>query len=225
MDFKCVRGHYVYYPNLNYNSNIIDLGANNGGFSVEILRHYKSKCYAIEPNEKLFHSISQEITEKLNVAVGKDDGIVKFFLSNNPEASSLIKDFETHWGNFSEVNVEQVSWKKMLAKLKLKDSIIEVLKIDIEGAELDIIETFDENDLKLINQITIEFHDWLNKDLHMRTVKAIKKLVSHGYICITSSPNHTWPVEALFITKRSLNFTFFQRIIFKFFNVVTFLKY
>lgn len=225
MNFKCIRGHYIYYPNLNQYSNIIDLGANNGEFSVQVLQYYKSKCYAIEPNESLFKKISEKISGKLNVAIGKEDGVVKFFLSNNPEASSLIKDFESNWGNLSELNVVQVSWKTMLEKLRLNGLIIEVLKIDIEGSELDVIENFDDNDINSINQITIEFHDWLNKDLHERTVKAIKKLVSHGFICITGSPNHSWPVEALFIRKRSLKFNVFQQATLKVFNLIAFLKY
>ena len=225
MEFKNIRGHCVYYPILNQESVVLDLGANKGEFTNYIRNQYKSKCYAIEANEKLFHEIESEFVQKMNVAITKEDGPINFFLSKNNESSSLIRDFESQWGKLSEVVVEGICWKSMLRKLELENLVIDVLKIDIEGAELELIENFDEGDAKLINQITVEFHDWLNRDLHVRTIKAIKKLVSYDFICLTGSPNHSWPVEALFVRKEVLDFNFFQRMIFKLFNLFTFLKY
>ena len=88
-----------------------------------------------------------------------------------------------------------------------------------------MIELFTEEDVYNIKQITIEFHDWLNADLHTRTVNAIKKLKRLGFKGFTNSPNHSWPVEVIFLNKKFFENTLFNSISMRLFKVLTFLKY
>lgn len=57
---------------------------------------------------------------------------------------------------------------------------IDVLKMDIEGAEYNIIDSVLESSVQ-INQILIEFHDRLFDDGKIKTMNAIKKLKDRGY--------------------------------------------
>jgi len=222
--FCNIRGHWLYIPAINSNSVVVDLGANLGEFSKAMIKKFKAKCYAVEPNQDLFDKIS-DVNVKVNAAITAADGTVSFFLSNNPESSSLINNFEQQWGNAQKVSVVGYCWKTMVEKLKLTNRYIDVLKIDVEGAELDLIESFDEKDIAAIKQITIEFHDWLNKNLHERTVNAIKKLTSFGFLCITDAPDHSWPIEALFVRKKNLSLNFTQKLVLKGYNQIRFLSY
>lgn len=225
INFKIITGHRIYTSNLSTNSTVIDLGTNKGEFLKEIQKKYNCKCFAVEPNLQLFQNISLEDSQKLNAAICKVDGPVSFFLSVNDEASSLVQDLGAHWGKSSEVIIEGVSWKKVMELFNLENKVIDLLKVDIEGAELDLIESFDEEDIKSITQITVEFHDWLNKDLHLHTVKMIDKLVANGFKCFISAPSHDWPVEALFIRMQNSDLNFIQQLALKIFNRFSFLNY
>jgi len=224
LGFIDIRGHWIYAPGLNSDSVLIDLGANLGEFSKSVNKLYDNKCYLIEPNFELFKNIN-DCALKLNVAITSKDGIVKFNMSKNHEASSLIFNFENKWGHEDALMVEGISWKTCLNRLNLIDSKINILKIDIEGGELDLIESFTDADLKKIDQLTIEFHDWINWELHTRTISAIKKLISKGYLFFSSTPNHLWPLEIVFIKREQMSLSIIQKINLYLLSKIMFLKY
>lgn len=220
--FKTIRDHWLYIKDLKDNSIVIDLGANTGTFSKAIIKQFNSKCFAIEPNVKLFNNINTLYLTKLNYAITKEDGPIDFYLSENDEASSLINNFQQLW-NVAEKNiVEGISWNSLIKKLKLDDAKIDVLKMDIEGAELDIIESFNAKNLDNIKQITVEFHHRLNPDLHEKTVQAIKKLLSFGFI---GYANTISPVEILFLNNKYFKFNFFQKLLLGAYNKLSFSPY
>lgn len=78
---------------------------------------------------------------------------------------------------------------------------IDLLKVDIEGAEIEMFETSPGEILKSINQITVEFHDFLWPELKPRVEKIKKRLIKLGFYCIPFSIKNNGDV--LFI-KRSL---------------------
>lgn len=222
--FEIVAGHWI-YPKLNSESIVIDLGANKAEFSEQLYAKYKAKCYAVEPNEDLYNEISNSNIVKFNCAISKENGLLNFYINNNNEASSVIKDFETNWGNKRVDVVEGVTWDSFLDKLNVENNFINILKVDIEGAELDLIESFTLENISSVAQITVEFHDWLNVHLHERTVIAIKKIISLNFIAISNTPDHSWPVEMLFLNRKLISYNFFQKWLLSIYNRLTFLKY
>lgn len=75
-----------------------------------------------------------------------------------------------------------LTWKDFKNRFNI-DSI-SILKINIEGSEWDLLDSFDGNDFEQIDQICISFHDWLpefRKEGPQRTRKAIDKIKSYGY--------------------------------------------
>lgn len=221
---KDIRGHLIYINDLGPDSVVIDLGANEANFSKEMHALCGCRCIAIEPNVHLFEQINEEYISKFNYAITASDGPVEFYISNNKEASSIIKDFEDRWGTKEKQIIEGLSFATMKSKLNLGKAI-EVLKIDIEGAELDLIESLNSSDVQNVKQISIEFHDWLDKALHEKTVKAIKKLVSLGFDAYTSAPAHDWPVEMLFLNRDLVQLQPKSKFFLSIFRNVTFLKY
>jgi FkbM family methyltransferase len=204
---------------------VIDLGANKGAFSKEMNRLFRCKCYCIEPNPELYEQLLNDKLNAFNYAITAANGPVEFYISTNPEASSLINNFENVWGLDKKITVEGISFQNLLRQLNIDTQIIEILKIDIEGAEIALIEGFTDDDVKNIRQITIEFHDWLNKDLHIKTVAAIKKLVSLGFTAYTDTPHHGNAVEMLFLNQKLVELDFRQQFNLWIFKRFAFLNY
>lgn len=223
--FTVVTGHWIYYRHINKDLIVIDLGANEGAFSNEILKKYKAQCYAVEPNKNIFSQLINVNIVKLNYAITKENGPLNFYISKNGETSSVIKDFENNWGNRGIDVVEGITWNSLIDLLELKNKRINILKVDIEGSELDLIDSFNVDNLSNVEQLTIEFHDWLNVSLHERTINAIRKLISLDFTWISNSPNHSWPVEILFMNKKFIRFNFFQKFMMFLYQKLTFLRY
>jgi len=222
---KRIGDHWVLVKDLNNQSIIIDLGSNKGVFTKQIQALYQSQCYAIEANADLYELLLEEKITAFNYAVTAANGPIEFYISTNAEASSLINNFENVWGLEKKVTVEGISFQSLLKKLHLENKVIEIVKIDIEGAELELIESLNDDDVKNIKQITIEFHDWINKALHERTVAAIKKLINLGFSAYTDTPHHNNAVEMLFLNQRLMDAHVKASFYLKLYKYTTFLKY
>ncbi len=223
--FRQVCGHWIFEPAIRPGAVIVDLGAHNGGFSIEMANKHRGRCYAVEPNKKLFHHIGGARITKFNVAITTRDGPVDFHMSSNSESSSIIRDFQNRWAETGIAMVRGVSWHTFRQQAGLNTTAIDVLKIDIEGAELDLIESLKKEDLADVKQITVEFHDWLNETLHERTLQAIRALRSMGFRGFTDVPNHTWPVELVLTNDRFISFSARQRLLLTIFNSLAYLNY
>ena len=209
--FDQISGHWIYHPSIHKDSIVIDLGANKAEFSKQIFKKYQTICFAIEPDKDLYNTITDKHIVKFKFAIAKVNGPINFYVSNNQEAGSVIENFENKWGSKGTDIVEGVTWNSLIDKLNLENKLISVVKVDIEGSELDLIESFTSENISAVQQITVEFHDWLNRTLHERTLNAIKKLTLLNFITITSTPDHSWPVEILFLNKKLVRFIFLKK--------------
>jgi hypothetical protein len=77
-----------------------------------------------------------------------------------------------------------LSWKDFKKQFGINS--ISILKINIEGAEWDLLDSFDESDFSEIDQICISFHDWLpnysNIRMKERTINTINKIISNRFL-------------------------------------------
>lgn len=209
---RLIRGHLVLFRDLNQDSIVVDLGANTGSFSFEISKAIRNTCYAVEPVFESFSKINQENVVALNYAISNIDMPVDLFISNNPEASSVIHNFENRWGQIKKIKVEGITFKTLLNKLKIENKVIDILKIDIEGAELEFIDSLTEDVVKNVKQITIEFHDWLDEKLCERTDSAINKLMAFGFDAYSYGYRDLRPVEMLFLNKKMVKFNIKEKL-------------
>lgn len=136
---------------------IYDCGANVG---VSILYYKKmfpqSIIKAFEPDPKIFNCLKKNMAkntvsgvELINKAVwNTNDGVS--FGSEGADGGSVFYE-----GN-----------KTMLPSIRLKELLqkeekIDLLKIDIEGAELEVLKDC-EMELKKVNYLFVEYHSWIN---------------------------------------------------------------
>ena len=155
-----VRGHHVYSRGIDANSFILDLGANHGDFSHEISVRWGCRCVAVEASPRTFQRIPEtNLVSKLNCAVSGTSGPVAFFESANSEASSFFHEIAESFGVEKSYIINAITYRDLLFQANLP--IPTVLKLDIEGAELSLLQSLDEKDLEPIKQITVEFHDFV----------------------------------------------------------------
>ena len=143
----------------------------------------------IEASPKLYGQITTTpLIEKYNYAIAGNDGIVTFHESNNIEAGNIIGPKANSTGN--TVDVDALNFASLVAQLDLAD--IDLVKMDIEGAEIQLFESIDEQHLSRIQQLSLEFHNAvpiLNVSLESVN-RVIGKIKSMGFDGLPFAPNH-----------------------------------
>ena len=128
------------------------------------------------------------------VALGKQNGSASLRVYGSRCASLMgaRKNDET----MDQEEVEVVDLHTFMLRAGL--SRVDVMKVDVEGAELDVFESALESDLRLIGQISVEFHDFIYPKLRPR-VEAVKlRLCAMGFWMINFSLDNT---DVLFINR------------------------
>ena len=155
MRLASVRGHHIWPAPLTKDSVVVDAGAHRGEFSVEIIRRFGCQCHLVEANPRLVETLIVARAKSITTAaLGARDGRGMLHVSENPEATGL---FDAGSATTS-VEVETISLATLMQRRGITE--IDILKLDIEGAEFDLIASTPDQILQRINQITVEFHDF-----------------------------------------------------------------
>jgi len=158
--FRCIRGHTVFVEPLRPGAVVVDLGANRGEFSRQMEAIFDARCYVVESNPILAARLEQDGAYTVwKCAVAGSERSVSFHLANNNEASSILELTErsVHSGGVREtVEVEAKTLETLLAEIGCR--CVDLVKMDIEGAEVEVLRTVPTSVLRRIGQITAEFH-------------------------------------------------------------------
>ena len=191
---------------------VIDIGAHLGIFSFFLARQVgiNGKVYSFEPTQKTFNALTQTIKyNKLNkiidarqVAVSDTSGELEFYIYSNSSISN---------GNsISSHNTVGTPRKTTVGKICLDDLMVTekierltLIKIDAEGAELDI--------LKGGKKLITKFHPFITLEVHPKSFDDPQKImneiyatiIDYGYTIIMN--NNTLTLEEF-----CLNKTFFE---------------
>lgn len=193
-----VRGHHFLAAGLDGSSVVVDLGAHQGDFSAEIAARFRCRCYAVEANPALCARMKRLPGVKVfNYAAAADDGPVSLRIDANLEASNLARNAEP--GSGSLVTVPGTTLETFLRSRGIDR--VDLLKVDIEGAEVEVFASLSDEWLRHMGQITIEFHDFIER-LHIdNEVGRIKRrLTSLGFACIVFSRTNNGDV--LFVNRQ-----------------------
>jgi FkbM family methyltransferase len=186
-----VRGHTFLPNHLNRTGKIIDLGMNKGDFATVMRDRYGCSVAGLEANPSLAEANSHlsGILCK-NAVIAGSDGFVEFFINpRNSEASKIVA-----FRSDDTIVMPCVSLSTFFREIAADE--VDLLKIDIEGAELDLIEKTDPDDFLRCAQITIEFHSFVFPDQAPRVKNAIAKLSEIGFYHLDFSIRRT---DVLFI--------------------------
>jgi FkbM family methyltransferase len=168
------------YEALPGNPVIVDLGANNRLFVPDHIIAKAKEIHALEPDPAVFEALKSSVAMYQNVilynaAIGSSDGTVSFYRQRDFDPADPVRNsigastFQTHQGinGDTPICVPQIG---ILTFLKAIGKHIDLMKVDIEGAEVPMLETLIES--PLIDQISVmlvETHEHCIPELVERT--------------------------------------------------------
>ena len=171
---------------------VLDCGANVGDVT-EPLARTGATVHAFEPDPYAFEQLRERVARFDNVtlhnaAVGATAGRVTLHraanFDDNPKGGSVKSTIVPGGRNIDMENgieVEIIALPEFLRALAGKSASLAFLKIDIEGAELELLERMLADDLFSLVRLTVaETHEHKFKDLRPR-FKALRKAVAAEY--------------------------------------------
>lgn len=183
-----VSPNFVYQPQLNHDSIVIDAGCGyEADFSLYMIKHHGVKAYGVDPTLK--HRKALKVLEDkykghfvhLPFAISVVEGTLTFHESRVNESGSILED---------HINVRQdetISYEVKAVNIKsLIDHIgtdqIDILKLDLEGAEYDLLNAINEEDVLRCKQIFVEFHHHAVSCYdETDTQRIVEKICSYGF--------------------------------------------
>jgi FkbM family methyltransferase len=152
---------------------VLDIGANLGMFSVYAQNFYPSRVIAVEPGPEEYPCLVENLktfknAETLKYAVTNKTGKLSFSSTVEGVSNHISDTFDVaQYGNhiYQTVEVDGIDINDLIKEAKLDK--IDYLKVDCEGAELDIFNSIDKDYLKKnVRKIAVEYHTHqIKKDL------------------------------------------------------------
>ena len=93
----------------------------------------------------------------------------------------MLQRFSDTWskGGSRQISVEMITLARLFELLGTDR--VDLLKVDIEGAEWDVLSTLTPAVAQRIDQITVEFHDFMDPAERPRTEQCIARLEGLGF--------------------------------------------
>jgi FkbM family methyltransferase len=192
---------------------VADCGAHRGEFFAALRSHYSiSRALLVEANPALAESLKKTFagTDVLHAALvgGNDRGLITFTRSTNPESSSIFSEWSAAYGIADQVEVPAVELASVVRKLGGR---VDLVKFDIEGAEIDVLREAGTSDLNSCGQLTVEFHDKRPPLTRHDVEDVCLRMRAEGYLIVKPD----WPNvdDVLFVNLKSMRT--FKRIEFR----------
>lgn len=181
-----------------FKGTILDLGANDG-ITLSNSRYFIEngwRAVLIEagklPYQKLLTTLLPQTTA-MNIAIGKEDGILTFYESKNlinPDdvglVSSLISQETQRWRNagvdYTEYQVKCYTWASFIDKNYLKGQNFDIITIDIEGLDYDVLTQMNLKELDC-KVLCVEFN---GKEIE----KYINYMNTYGFNLVHQNPEN-----------------------------------
>jgi FkbM family methyltransferase len=167
---------------LNESSVVYSFGVGNDiSFDLALINHVDVCIYAFDPTPEVKEWVSNKNLPKQflfnSVGLADYDGKAKFYPPINPGhiSASMLERKETK--NLA-YKVDVRSLKSILDELGHKQ--IDLLKMDIEGAEYAVINSMKKANI-LPKKLLVEFHHQFKNVGVKKTISAVKKLHEMGY--------------------------------------------
>lgn len=172
---------------------IYDCGSNIGTSILFFKENFpKAKIKAFEAAPGIFSILKQ------NIESNKVDNVeliskAVWINNNGIEINAEGADGSSIYGEGEKTKIESVRLKELIEK----ETFIDFLKLDIEGAETEVLKDC-ENSLAHIKNIFIEYHSYINKEQNLDLVLSILSKNGFRYF-IKSAVHNKYP----FLKKKS----------------------
>src|SRR5262249_40815385 len=165
----------------------------------------------VEPSPEVFSELRQsDLIEKFQVAICGKTGPLEFHIDTNDLASSLHKAPQSK--EVDVVTVRGVRLEDFTQELGLKT--VSLLKMDIEGAEIEVLDSCSDAFLKSIPQLTIEFHDFCGMVSRAEVQRVVARLQRLGFFYVRMS--RVGNQDTLFINQDLCRISTWERLYIKY---------
>ncbi len=184
-------GFYVIPKLLNEKSVVYSFGIGEDiSFDKELINKHGCSVYGFDPTPKSIKWVENQKTPDrfhfLPYGISDKTGIVTFYLPKNESHVSGSLAENSNIDTSRKVEVPVKSFNDIIKELKHKR--IDVLKMDIEGAEYNVIPDILKQEIN-IRQILIEFHHRLFSNGNSMTKEAVELLKSYEFELYAISKN------------------------------------
>jgi len=193
-----------------YPKHILDIGANHGTWTREVLKYYPSANYTlVEPQEWLKASFSDLLksdrVQFLPIGAGKENGHFSFTLLDRDDSSSFgYTEVQAKENGFSQIDVEVKTINQIVSESNFPKP--DLVKIDAEGLDLEVLQGA--SDLFGITEVFFIEAGINCKEIDNSILKVITYMDSIGYslfdITDLNRPfkkKALWLVELVFVKK------------------------
>jgi len=152
LDYPEINDLNQFIKLLSPSSVVFDIGSNTGVYSILSAKtEPKSRIFAIEPNpinlKRLEQNLSLNNLSNVQIipnAIGQENRLIQLYVPHNDiisDTTSAIEHFSksTYQGKlkWKKIEVEQFSIDELFVKLKLEN--LDLIKIDVEGYEIEVL--------------------------------------------------------------------------------------
>lgn len=151
-------------------------------FDLEIIENFNAQVYGFDPTPKSVKWVAaQTLPEKFSFydfGISSKTGTATFYFPKNPDfvSGSIVKQSNINLDNGIDVHLKTLEDTALF----LKHKKIDVLKMDIEGAEYDVLENVLNANI-IIGQILVEFHDRFFENGTEKTQKILNLMKDKGF--------------------------------------------
>jgi FkbM family methyltransferase len=177
LEFSNFNGYQYLDLNLDEIKTFIDIGANYGFVSLPFVER-DAKVYMVDADKTNIDLLKNIYGKRKNIeiidkAISNVNGTVDFYLDQEyATVSSMDSIGQGGTGNNRiKTTVQSITFNSLLSDY-VKEPEVDLVKIDIEGAEYSLFEAATEQTLKRVKRFLIEFH--ANHDY--RAMEIIQKL-------------------------------------------------
>ncbi len=148
-----IKGHTFIGNLISRDSTVLDLGANRGEFALELQRRWGCQVHVVEPTMELACVLRDKGMASVYEMVVNQHGQDALFKvdASNSESSAIVSTLDD-----DVVSVAGIKLDDLLEQI----GSVDLIKIDVEGAEIEILMTVSGELIKRIPQIVVEFHDF-----------------------------------------------------------------
>lgn len=199
------REHSFFAALLTRPATVADFGAHRGEFLAALKSEYSiSKALLIEADPVLAEFLEQSLGDQTDVVhaavIAESTGrSVTFTRSIEPEASSVFSEWSAACGIADQVQVPPLDFSEAIKRLGRR---IDLIKLDVEGAEIGILGSASAFDLASCRQLTVEFHDNRPPFTRYDVNRVCEHMRSQGYGIV----NANWPYvdDVVFVNLKSM---------------------
>jgi FkbM family methyltransferase len=183
-DFDDLSIYKVFDLDINKIKNYVDVGACYGMASVPMIER-GIKTYMVEADVKNVEILKKMWDKNSHIkiidkAVSNIDGEIDFWIQEGMESvvSSIYPDDVFNQTNIKRKKIKITSITPNKLVNIIEEDEIDLMKVDIEGAEYDFFESISNENIKKIKRFIIEFH----RNENYKVMEIIKKLTENDFV-------------------------------------------